>query len=216
VTVHRGGGRAGSTNSYTVVMAIGSPGQNVTPDELSGGDSGDSPPLTQLRPGTPDPALSPDPPGNHQGTAAAPGRQARAGGPHAAGGTAEAAEFFGRLAAMSPRWQLAAAQRGRLGPAVTAALARGWLPAGLAEHVGANTAGIRNASAVLAARLSPAELPLPAGTMAARRPAWCGHCDEQTRMGEHADGADAGRCPACHPLGESPPHWRAPRQARTS
>src|SRR5215472_12347875 len=84
VRVHRGGGRAGSTNSYTVVMAIGSPGQNATPDSLSGGDSGDSPPLTQLRQGTPDPALSHDPPVNHQGTAAAPGRQARAGGPHAA------------------------------------------------------------------------------------------------------------------------------------
>ena len=40
--VHRGGGRAGSTNSYTVVTGdrvIHSPGQNVPPDSLSGGDT---------------------------------------------------------------------------------------------------------------------------------------------------------------------------------
>ena len=216
VTVHRGGGRAGSTNSYTVIMAVGSPGQDVTPDRPSGCDGGDGPPLTQLRPGTPDPALSADPPGNHHGTAAARGREARAGGPHAAGGTAEAAEFFARLAAMSPRWLLAAAQRDRLGPAVTAALASGWLPAGLAEHVGANTTGIRNAAAVLAARLSPAELPPPAGTMPARRPAWCGQCHEQTRRREHADGADAGRRPACHPLADHPRPGLLPGAARAS
>ena len=72
--VHRGGGRAGSTNSYTVVTGdrvIHSPGQNVPPDILSGGDTGDRPPLTELCQGTPDTAVSPDPPGNHQGTAAA-------------------------------------------------------------------------------------------------------------------------------------------------
>jgi len=45
VEVHRGRGRAGSTNSYTVVMVIHSPGQKVTtPDSLSGGDSGDTRP----------------------------------------------------------------------------------------------------------------------------------------------------------------------------
>ncbi len=71
--VHRGGGRAGSTNSYTVVTGdrvIHSPGQNVTPDKLSGGDPGGRPPRTQPCQGTPDIAVSPDPPKNHQGTAA--------------------------------------------------------------------------------------------------------------------------------------------------
>lgn len=43
-TVHRGGGRAGSWNSYTVVTVIHSPGQSVTPDTLSRGDTGDTPP----------------------------------------------------------------------------------------------------------------------------------------------------------------------------
>jgi hypothetical protein len=37
VIVHRGGGRAGATNSYTVAAGIHSPGQNVTPDNLSRG-----------------------------------------------------------------------------------------------------------------------------------------------------------------------------------
>ena len=68
VVVHRGGGRAGSTNSYTVVTGIHNPGQTVTPDNLSGGDTGDRPPRTQPCPGTPDTAVSPDPPGNHQRT----------------------------------------------------------------------------------------------------------------------------------------------------
>ena len=69
--VHRGGGRAGSTNSYTVVTCdrvIHSPGQDATPDILSGGDTDDRLPLTQPCQGTPDTAVSADPPKNHQGT----------------------------------------------------------------------------------------------------------------------------------------------------
>ena len=49
--VHRSVGRAGATNSYTVVTGdcpIHSPGPDDTPDNLSGGDSGDRPPLTRL------------------------------------------------------------------------------------------------------------------------------------------------------------------------
>jgi helix-turn-helix protein len=48
VLVHRGGGRAGSTNSYTILTDIHSPGQNVTPDKLSGSDTDDRPPRTRL------------------------------------------------------------------------------------------------------------------------------------------------------------------------
>jgi len=44
-----------------------------------------------------------------------------------------------------------------------AALGAGWDPAALAAFVGANTAGVRSPAAVLAARLSPAELPAPPG-----------------------------------------------------
>ncbi len=199
VEVHRGGGRAGSTNAYTVVMVMHSTGQIVSPDSLSGGDSGDIPPLTRLRQGSPDVAVSADPPVNHQGTAATPAVGARACDPAGADGGAEAGEFFGRLAGMSPRWLLTRSQCSRLAPAVAGALAAGWTPDGLAEHVGANTAGIRNPAAVLAARLSQPELPQPP-PRGARRPPWCGQCNEQTRRREDADGADAGRCPECHPL----------------
>src|SRR5258708_2759118 len=94
--VHRGGGRAGSTKSYTVVMVTHKPGQDVTPDSLSGGDSAGNPPLTQLRQGTPDTAVSPDPPVNHQGTAAPHAREACVGDLRAAAGEAEAREFFDR------------------------------------------------------------------------------------------------------------------------
>ena len=65
VVVHRGRGRVGSTNSYTVVTGIHSPGQSVTPDSLSGSDSGDRVPLTEHCQGTPTTAVSPDPPENH-------------------------------------------------------------------------------------------------------------------------------------------------------
>jgi hypothetical protein len=77
VIVHRGGGRARATNSYTVITGIHSPGHTVTPDTLSGGDSDDTPTRTQPCQGTPDTAVSPDPPLNHQGTAACPGPRAQ-------------------------------------------------------------------------------------------------------------------------------------------
>jgi hypothetical protein len=108
---------------------------------------------------------------------------------------AETGEFFGRLASRSPLWRLTAAQRRRLAPAVAGALAAGGTPAALAGVAGANTAGIRNPAAVLAARLSPGELP-PAEPNAARRPPWCGECDEATRMLDYH--GDAPRpCPRC-------------------
>jgi hypothetical protein len=40
-------------------------------------------------------------------------------------------------------------------------LSTGWTPAALAAFTGSNTSGLRNPYAVLAARLSPAELPEP-------------------------------------------------------
>jgi len=61
---------------------------------------------------------------------------------------------------------------------VQAALVAGWL---LAAFTGGNIVGVRNPHAVLAARLSPAELPPPQRERPARPP-WCGQCDEVTRM----------------------------------
>jgi hypothetical protein len=115
----------------------------------------------------------------------------------AAGGTT--GEFFARL---EPDWPLTARQQRRLAPAVTDALAGGWAPAVLATFVGANTAGVRNPAAVLAARLSPAELPAPPG-LARARPTWCGACDEGTRLAGY-DGDAPRPCPVCHPRAADP------------
>ena len=145
--MHRGGGRTGSTNSYTVVTGdrvIHSPGQNVTPDKLSGGDTGDMPPRTQPCQGTPDIAVSPDPPENDKGTAATPAREVPAAGPRVGCGGTELGEFFEQLAARNQGWLLTAGQRKRLAPAVTEALAAGWTPDGLAKFAGGSSAGIRN------------------------------------------------------------------------
>jgi hypothetical protein len=76
----------------------------------------------------------------------------------AAGGGEPAGKFF---AALDGDWQLTAAQRARLAPAVTAALNAGWTPPALTGFTAANTGGVRNPYAVLAARLSHAELSPP-------------------------------------------------------
>jgi len=169
--VHRGGGRTGSTNSYTVVTGhrvIHSPGQNVTPDRLSGVDTGDRPPRTQPCQGTPDIAVSPDPPENRQGTAAAPAREVPAARPGVGCGGAEVGEFFEQFAARNQRWLLTAGQRKRLAPSITAALAAGWTPDGLASFAGANSAGIRNPVA-MAWPASPEPTALGSGRIGSAR-----------------------------------------------
>ena len=107
-------------------------------------------------------------------------------------------EFF---AALEDTWILTGEQRVRLAPAVDAALGSGWMPADLAALTSANANGVRNPFAVLATRLSPAELPARS-QRPSPRPPWCGNCDELTRRREDRNGADAGRCPACHPLAD--------------
>lgn len=118
--------------------------------------------------------------------------------PAAAAATATAGgdvdEFF---AALGDAWRLRGAQRARLVPAVKAALEMGWAAQDLASVTGANTTGVRNPYAVLAARLAPAELPVPPSRPA--RPQWCGECDQVTRMLDYH--GDAPRpCPNCKPL----------------
>jgi hypothetical protein len=111
----------------------------------------------------------------------------------AAGDGGPAGEFFTALAA---DWRLTDRQRATLAPAVAAALDAGWTPRALAAFTGANTAGVRSPYAVLAARLSPAELPVP--PVRSARPSWCGECDEITRMLDFD--SDAPRpCPRCKP-----------------
>jgi hypothetical protein len=108
----------------------------------------------------------------------------------AADGGGPVGEFF---AVLGDGWKLTAAQRARLAPAVSAALGMGWTPGALAAFTGANTAGVHNPYAVLAARLS-AELPAPRTRPA--RPPWCGQCDQATRMLDfHGDAPRP--CPRC-------------------
>jgi len=109
-------------------------------------------------------------------------------------GGGPAGVFF---AALGDGWRLTAAQRARLAPAVRAALEAGWLPHALAAFTGASTAGVRSPYVVLAARLSPGELPPPRGSRFARPP-WCGECDQFTRM-LGFDGDTPRPCPRCKP-----------------
>ena len=92
---------------------------------------------------------------------------------------------------------LTSRQRARLAPAVETALGSGWTPAALAAFTGANTEGVRNPYAVLTARLSPADLPVPRGQRPVRPP-WCGQCDQATRM-LGFDGDTPRPCPRCKP-----------------
>lgn len=123
---------------------------------------------------------------------------AMGGDDHPAGGPTEpgggAAEFF---AALGEEWRLTASQRARLSPIVAAAVNTGWDPQALAVWTSANTDGIRNPYAVLAARLSPTELPRPAAHRSDRLP-WCGECDERTRLvGFYSDAPRP--CASCRP-----------------
>ncbi|MDA8322652.1 MAG: helix-turn-helix domain-containing protein [Actinomycetota bacterium] len=156
-------------------------------------------------PHAPEPYIEPNP----EPPAAARPREtpavttARSGPP---GGGGQASDFF---AALGPAWPLTVAQQARLTPAVTAALDAGWTPGALAACTGSNVNGIRNPYAVLARRLSPAELPDPPGRRS-RRPAWCGECDQATRMlGFDTD--TPRRCPRCKRAGDD----RLPNPART-
>jgi hypothetical protein len=118
---------------------------------------------------------------------------AREGSPAAGagGGGGLVCEFF---AALDCDWRLTAAQRARLAPAVATALTAGWTPQRLAGFTGGSITGVRNPYAVLAARLSPAELPAPPARPA--RPPWCGECDQATRM-LGFDGDAPRLCPRC-------------------
>jgi Helix-turn-helix domain len=138
-------------------------------------------------------AIAPEPYEEPSREPAAPARTAPPAAA-AAGGGGPAGEFF---AALDRDWQLTAAQRARLAPAVTAALNAGWTPQALAGFTGANTGGVRNPYAVLAARLSPAELPPPYAQRRSRPP-WCGECDQATRM-LGFDGDAPRPCPRCKP-----------------
>lgn len=95
-------------------------------------------------------AIAPEPyvePSREPPAAPTRGRETRPAADGACGG--QAGEFFKTL---GPAWQLTASQRARLTPAVLGAADQGWAPRELAAFAGANTGGVRNPYAVLAAR----------------------------------------------------------------
>jgi hypothetical protein len=203
--VERGAGRRG-TNVYHVVIHSPQqdPRQTATPAERQGAAPVPGEGVAQLRQGRggtaapPEPPVPPVPPPPARETGERPpvDTPAVGGGGEPPDQPEAVRDFFHYL---SPGWPLSQSQRHRLSPAITAAVALGWPPDKLAQHVGANIDGVRNAYAVLTVRL--AELPGPPTAVVWRaRPAWCGRCAPETRRIEHPDGTDGGRCPICHPL----------------
>lgn len=215
-------------NSYTVVMPepVENPdrGDRLSPPEpvenagrgdsavTPGGDTGDTrggdTAVTQNRPNQPSRTATP---GSSDPNPVEPDPVEPDGGD----GTAPARQFFD---ALGQSWRLSPRQRRRLTPRIGQALDAGWDPAELAAHVGANTAGVRNAYAVLSSRLADLPDP-PAPSRTPRRPPWCGHCHHDTRLREDEHGRPS-RCPACHPSraartdGERAPASRTPEAGR--
>ncbi|MHB1873408.1 MAG: helix-turn-helix domain-containing protein [Streptosporangiaceae bacterium] len=113
----------------------------------------------------------------------------------ATAGDVRAGEFF---AALGNDWNMTGSHRAKLMPLVMAALQAGWSPGGLARFTGANTSGVRNPYAVLAARLSAAELPDPPTRQRPAQHVWCGQCDQRTRMLNFDSDAPI-PCPMCKP-----------------
>ncbi len=209
--IHVGGGRR--SNHYEIPMTSSNaelptppsdrhPRQDDAPGESSGQPRHDDvPPPTQLRPGTPDTAMTPEPSSNGPGTLhLAPDvtTESRSKvGPETAGGGRFDAAAMEVLAGLGPGWPLTQGQRRRLAPMVATALDAGWPRRALIEHLAANPDGVKSPAAVITARLH--DLPHPPGAGAvAERPDWCGNCDQTTRHRERDDGR-VERCPACHP-----------------
>ena len=210
LVIHVGGGRR--SNHYEIPMTSGNaelstppsdrrPRQNDTPALPPGHPRHDDvAPPTQLRRGTPDTAVTPEPSSNGPGTLhPAPGATAephsRVGRGTGGGGGGADPTAMEVLAGLGPDWPLTQGQRRRLAPMVATALDAGWRRRALIEHLAANPDGVKSPAAVLTARLN--DLPPPRGA-AAERPCWCGNCDQITRHRERDDGR-VERCPTCHP-----------------
>ena len=103
------------------------------------------------------------------------------------------------LAALPDPFRTGPRTRATLRPAIVRAFLSGWSAVDLRSHLAANPGGVRNAGAVLGARLgdlpdAPASLP-PDDP----RDPWCGACDERTRLVYDPDDGPTRRCRTCHP-----------------
>lgn len=99
------------------------------------------------------------------------------------------------LAALGPSWQMTPGQARRLRGPIRQALTAGWTPRTLLPVLRNDPGGVRSPYAVLMARLG--DLPAAPAARPVRR-AWCGRCDQHSRMRE-TDDDRAYRCPVCHP-----------------
>lgn len=99
------------------------------------------------------------------------------------------------LTSLPAKYRLDPQTISHLAPRVELLLA-GSTPAELVRRL---TAGIDSAHDPVAALVRRIEgLPLPKGVPAPPRPAWCGECDERTRMRETPDDKVV-RCTRCNP-----------------
>ncbi|MPY99978.1 MAG: hypothetical protein GEU97_18710 [Actinophytocola sp.] len=212
LVIHVGGGRR--SNHYEIPMTsdnseLSTPTSNRRPrqDDTPATSPGhprcdDVAPPTQLRRGTPDTAMTPEPSSNgprtlHPAPDATVEPRSPAGSDTDGGGGGFDTAAMEVLAGLGPDWPLTHGQRRRLTPMIATALDAGWRRHALIEHLAANPDGVKSPAAVLAARLH--DLPRPFGASGGtERPDWCGNCDQTTRHRERDDGR-VERCPACHP-----------------
>jgi len=210
LVIHVGGGRR--SNHYEIPMTSDNtelstppsdrrPRQDDAPVTSPGHPRRDDvAPPSQLRRGTPDIAVTPEPSSNgprtlHPATDVTTEPRWRVGADTDGGGGDVTPTAMEVLAGLGPDWRLTQRQRRRLAPMIATALDAGWRRRALIEHLAANPDGVKSPAAVLTARLH--DLPQPHGA-AAERPVWCGNCDQTTRHRERDDGRIE-RCPACHP-----------------
>lgn len=84
----------------------------------------------------------------------------------------------------------------RLASKVDLLLAAGWSEEDLRRRLTAGADSDYSPVVAVVRRLE--RFPLPKGTPAPERPAWCGECDEHTRQRENDQGLPY-RCPRCNP-----------------
>lgn len=97
-----------------------------------------------------------------------------------------------------------------LGRVVAAGLERGWTPEGIRAALAEQQHSYSRIGGGATLRAIEAICNRQPPSRHRRKPAWCGHCDERTRMAESEyDGRPSlKRCPDCHPLTQQPEIWQ--------
>ena len=116
------------------------------------------------------------------------------------------ADYLSDYAAVLPQGTLTDRDLSRLEGAITTALMRGFPLDHITRKLAAPlTDDVVWPGAALVSRVRRMRCPRPAARRrqpprsGQSRPAWCGSCDERTRLRMDPDGC-VSRCPRCHPL----------------